>query len=427
MRVIPGVLLLLMAGVAGVSAQFNQRQPLTPAETLLDPALLKAIDAAPAGAAAAPDAIAGSDAAAGEIVISCYVKAANSGCAASGRVAEKLKALLDTRQIEPPARTIRFVSTADAASALAVGAAAEFSARVKASIHLAGAEGTRPLQIVRAPWSTVGIADEIVELFARQAPYGTAPPAVDVQPFAALGQPQWDAFGVPTVTMIATPAASDRLVATAAAAAYFLATLPNAGAEALLSHLMVGAHARLAEDGRRAVAQMGTTQRATADVLILLAQAIDREQRRIRSFAGFMPAPLDATLDSRLSDMEKGITGVWSSLGFTSSPYTPPAQRIRGRGGEDRRVPTRSIAVRGPLGPGSPWMVSKAADAAGRLALLKRPDGDVVAYEIVNFIDGTRSISDIRDAVTAEFGPVPLPAVVEYLELLATAGAVTIK
>ena len=118
-----------------------------------------------------------------------------------------------------------------------------------------------------------------------------------------------------------------------------MATLPNAGAEALLSHLTVGAHARLAEDGRRAVAQMGNQQRASADVLVMFGQAIEREQRRMRSFERFMPEPVDPMLRSRIADMEKGITSVWTSIGITSSPFVPPAERLRGRAGEDRRIP----------------------------------------------------------------------------------------
>ena len=47
--------------------------------------------------------------------------------------------------------------------------------------------------------------------------------------------------------------------------------------------------------------------------------------------------------------------------------------------------------------------------------------------EIVNFIDGTRSIGDIRNAVSAEFEPVEVMAVREYIELLARAGAVSFK
>ena len=150
----------------------------------------------------------------------------------------------------------------------------------------------------------------------------------------------------------------------AAASAYFLATLPNAGAEALLSHLTVGAHARLAEDGRRAVAQMGNQQRAGADVLIMFGQAIEREQRRMRSLERFMPSPVDPMLHSRILDMEKGITSVWTSMGITSSPFVPAAERIRGRGGEDRRIPSR-VRPTGPLPRSEP-----------PTALLKFPNPD---------------------------------------------------
>ena len=55
------------------------------------------------------------------------------------------------------------------------------------------------------------------------------------------------------------------------------------------------------------------------------------------------------------------------------------------------------------------------------------PNSDDVTYEIANFIDGVRTVSEIRDAVSAEFEPVELEAVAEYLDLLARAGAVTFK
>ena len=51
--------------------------------------------------------------------------------------------------------------------------------------------------------------------------------------------------------------------------------------------------------------------------------------------------------------------------------------------------------------------------------MLKFPNVRDVVYELGNFIDGKRSISDIRDAVSAEFGPLPLPSVVDYFERLA--------
>jgi len=374
-----------------LAMQFAQRVPLTPAETLLEPAILRAIDEQPLTAESSAQ-TAGTDPGAGAILLTCR----EDECAAASRAARKLSSLVASRSIPPPARSIRVASTVDASTVTGV----------KAAIHVAEL-ADRPLQVVRGPWSTASIGDEVVEVLLRRGGH-----VVEVRPFEQLGQLRLDPYGIPTTTIVVNAWSSrDHAAATAAAAAYFLATLPNEGAEALLSHLMVGAHARLAEDGRRAVAQMGPAQRASADVLILLGQAIDREQRRIRSIARFMPVPLDATLASRMADMEKGVASVWTSLGMTSSPFVPPAERIRGRGGDDRRVPSRVAGAAGT------------ADTS----VLKLTNHADVAYEIVNFIDGTRTISDIRDAVMAEFGPVGLPAVVQYLEALATAGSVTLK
>jgi hypothetical protein len=50
--------------------------------------------------------------------------------------------------------------------------------------------------------------------------------------------------------------------------------------------------------------------------------------------------------------------------------------------------------------------------------------GEEYAYEILNFADGKRSAQAIRDAVSAEYGPVELPIVVEYLRALAGIGVV---
>jgi hypothetical protein len=42
--------------------------------------------------------------------------------------------------------------------------------------------------------------------------------------------------------------------------------------------------------------------------------------------------------------------------------------------------------------------------------------GTLYAYEIVNFVDGKRSVGEIRDAVAAEYGPIPLDVVADYLK-----------
>ena len=44
--------------------------------------------------------------------------------------------------------------------------------------------------------------------------------------------------------------------------------------------------------------------------------------------------------------------------------------------------------------------------------------GEEYAYEVLNFANGQRNAQEIRDAVSAEYGPVPLELVVEYLQAL---------
>jgi hypothetical protein len=50
--------------------------------------------------------------------------------------------------------------------------------------------------------------------------------------------------------------------------------------------------------------------------------------------------------------------------------------------------------------------------------------GEEYAYEVLNFVDGIHSAELIRDVVSAEYGPVPLELVVEYLWALEKIGVV---
>ena len=50
--------------------------------------------------------------------------------------------------------------------------------------------------------------------------------------------------------------------------------------------------------------------------------------------------------------------------------------------------------------------------------------GEEYAYEVLNFADVKRNAEEIRDGVSAEYGPVPLELVVEYLKALEKIGVV---
>ena len=83
--------------------------------------------------------------------------------------------------------------------------------------------------------------------------------------------------------------------------------------------------------------------------------------------------------------------------------------------------------MKGPLPPNGDWMMEKARAAAATIAIARVPHSDDVTYEVVNFIDGTRTVAEIRDAVSAELEPVDLNAIAEYMDLLAKAGAIRFK
>jgi hypothetical protein len=95
-----------------------------------------------------------------------------------------------------------------------------------------------------------------------------------------------------------------------------------------------------------------------------------------------------------------------------SGNEAPPLPRT-----QDERVPVR--LTRGPLGGGLPSSGLK-GERAEWYTSGRNPLGGNYAFELVNFIDGERSITQIRDALSAEFGPVPTQAVARFVEDLVT-------
>jgi len=87
----------------------------------------------------------------------------------------------------------------------------------------------------------------------------------------------------------------------------------------------------------------------------------------------------------------------------------------------DNRVPRR--LTRGPLGSGLPVSQLSPENAAWYAA----PDYPLrgnIPFELLNFVDGERTVTDIRNALSAEFRPVPTEAVARYLSDLVQVGVV---
>lgn len=98
--------------------------------------------------------------------------------------------------------------------------------------------------------------------------------------------------------------------------------------------------------------------------------------------------------------------------------------------GDGRRVFARNSKPRGPLSVFGYDYFDDHAKSAGvaRPRLLDfeglRGSGGDYAYEALNFTDGKRDVQQVCDALSAEFGPVPLDLVVEYLRALEAIGVV---
>ena len=66
--------------------------------------------------------------------------------------------------------------------------------------------------------------------------------------------------------------------------------------------------------------------------------------------------------------------------------------------------------------------------SGGQSQLLRvQNSGALYAYEIVNLVDGKRNVGQIRDVVSAEYGPIDVGIVADYLKACAEAGIVSFK
>ncbi len=185
---------------------------------------------------------------------------------------------------------------------------------------------------------------------------------------------------------------------------------------------------RVAYIGAGTVWTLAALPEEEAPRLYALARA-EVEARIALSRAAFGPDTPIREREAAVSGIEtlESVVRLWPS---TAAAAAADAERLReamppARPGADRRVPARNPEIVGPL---NVYYYDYFADVPGadlsKTALARRDDGDVLAYEAFNLADGRRSVSEIRDVLAGRYGPVPLPEIAEYFELLARAGAV---
>jgi aminopeptidase YwaD len=412
-----------------------------------------------------------------EIAFSCHLDhqrpGANdnaSGCATTMEVARTLQKLISQQEkasSEPPphllvnqgrllrpARTIRFIFPPEIEGTMALlNAKPEFAKRIKAVVHMdmvgGGPETKAVFHVTRGPMSLPSFVHDVAWAFAEfvneesykfaatgDAKYPLVAPEGGKEPLRAeysaytMGSDhdvyQDSSFGIPAIYLNDWP---DRYIHTnfdtaanidptklkraafiGAASAYFLANFSEVDVPPTDGAIITG----------RLLRTMPLMQRrgesVPDDLYVLPDNSIRYEHGILNSIDAFAPG-LGRALRTDWAKTIDDLAGL------------PNGSRDEARGA-GKTVFHRSKEPRGPLAVFGYDYFAEHAKAAGVATpkLLSYEGlwggGEEYAYEVLNFADEKRNAQEIRDAVSAEYGPVPLDLVVEYLKALEKIGIV---
>ena len=393
-----------------------------------------------------------------EIAFSCHLDhqrpGANdnaSGCATILEVARTLQRLINDGKLERPARTIRFIFPPEIEGTLALlNAKPEFARRIKAVVHMdmvgGGPETKAVFHVTRGPMSLPSFVHDVAWAFAEfvneesykfaatgKADYPLVAPEGGKERLRAeysaytMGSDhdvyQDSSFGIPAIYLNDWP---DRYIHTnfdsaanidptklkraafiGAASGYFLAGMKVDDKKAVESEITIG---RFMRDVSLRVRTKGLT---TVEACAPWRQQMTYEGAILRSVHSFLE--IEQVQVSPLNLMGEDC---YPGPGFFSEHTGPPPTFRR------KPQPKGPLAVFGydyfaehakPAGVTTPKLLSYEGLWGG---------GEEYAYEVLNFADGKRNAQEVRDAVSAEYGPVPLELVVEYLKALEKIGVV---
>jgi aminopeptidase YwaD len=405
-----------------------------------------------------------------EIVFSCHLDhprpGANdnaSGCAAILEVARTLAKLVTEKRIPAPRRTIRWILPPEIEGTIALlNARPAMASRARAVIHMdmvgGDAEATQAVfHVTRSPKSLPTFVNDVAEAFGRwvneqsyafaatgEAPYPLIDPEgskralqAEMTDFTEGSDHQvWTegSFRVPAIYMNDWP---DRTIHThadgvqnidptkllraaflGAASGYYLADLDAAGVpalwEAMRAHALERAGSALAR-AERARAAGGDKSGGQEAANVLRFQA-GYERGALESIAPFAAMPA-----ATRQQAEEFLAGLGQLAGGGA------VQATAGGAGQST-VFRRDGGVKGPMeGFGYSYQEDRRKQAGiPDPALLEHEGlwggGAEYAYEALNLVDGKRTVQQVRDSLSAIYGPVPVAMVQEYLEALEKIG-----
>ena len=395
-----------------------------------------------------------------EIVFSCHLDhqrpGANdniSGCVTILEIARTVAKLVRDGTLPRPARTLRFVWPPEIEGTMALFAyRPDLRAHFKAAIHMdmvGGAQITKSIfHVTRGPMSLPSFVYDVgqtfgayvnseSEMFATgtggrhlfvSGEGGKEPLLAELAEFSTGSDGQVyteGSFRIPAIylndwpdryihTNFDTPANIDptklqRAAFIGASSGIFLANLRSADVAALWGAMKTLSlqRAAVAIDRRRWL--------SSADASALVRAHLEVERGAFASIASFAPIP-----DSVRKDADAYFQRVDALFAPVASAPAP--------GGDAALVFARNPKVQGPMAMfGYDYLADHFHGASPKLVDFEGARGEggqAYAYEVLNFVNGKRTAQEIRDLVSAEYGPVPLAMVVEYLRALQAGGVI---
>jgi aminopeptidase YwaD len=228
-----------------------------------------------------------------------------------------------------------------------------------------------------------------------------------------------------------------------AASGYSYAALQAVQSARVLPYISARAQQRLAQAFNRALLLIQDPKTPASDALFearnVIGQALRREERALQSFAAFTGAsPKDLSPFAQALKTQVGTLNPWldraaATRGIATTAdvptwhATPDAARVPHRVGEFGPLAYQNDDVlRDRLGIDRLHSIKLLNPDASKL-LATQDRGGLYAYEIANFVDGKRTVADIRDAVSGELGPIPIDMVSDYLNACAEAKVIAFR
>lgn len=402
-----------------------------------------------------------------------------SGCVTILEAARILARLIDSGALPRPKRTLRFVWGPEVEGTMAYLARhPEIKRRLRADIHMdmVGGDPFRNksmFHVTGTPWSLPSFVTDVGATLAAvirdgSVAYaegeGTPEAAViesrsgapgtrneflaDVTPYSTgSDHDDYDSstIAVPSLYLrdwpdiyIHTdhdtlqqidPTKLRRVALLGAASGYVYAAMDVRQLPAQLPYFIAQSKVRLAQAFQKALA-MVDDPRMNADAAWyeadnLLNQAARREFGVLRSLVDFSGGSTVEDPAMRLAEDGSTYSGMLGSAAKArgakaKAPVSPWVEQI-----DAARVPAR-IGEFGPLTYQNDNVLLErlGPERYGKIKLLNseatplfnvQDQSELYAYEIVNFVNGKRTAGEIRDAVAAEYGPLPLELVNDYL------------